>query len=179
MLCVETIGKIRRRRLGAWESISASARDLGLARNTVKRALRFEGEAFEYHRKRQPRPKLGTYVSTLEAWLEAEAKLPSRERRTAQRMYEALSLEGYSGSVDTVRSYMRTFERRHQPIATAFIPQSFAAGEAYQFDWRTPPGHGPMKRFRSVCTSRMCTSTCRAGHRSTSRPRLLSTRTAS
>lgn len=135
MLCVETIGKIRRRRLVYGESISAIARDLGLARNTVKRALRFEGEAFEYHRKRQPRPRLGAYLATLEAWLEAEQKLPARERRTAQRVYEALSLEGYTGSVDTVRRHMRAFERRHQPIATAFIPQSFAPAEAYQFDW--------------------------------------------
>lgn len=135
MLCVETIGKIRRRRLVHGESISAIARDLGLARNTVRRALRFEGEAFEYRRTRQPRPKLGPYLSTLEAWLEAEEKRPARERRTAQRMYEALCLEGYSGSVDSVRRHMRAFEQRHHPIATAFIPQYFAAGEAYQFDW--------------------------------------------
>ena len=135
VLCVETIGKIRRRRLVQGESISAIARDLGLARNTVKRALRFEGEAFEYRRRHQPRPKLGPYVATLEAWLTAEEKLPARERRTAQRLYEALSLEGYSGSVDSVRRHMRAFECRHHPIATAFIPQYFAPGEAYQFDW--------------------------------------------
>lgn len=135
MLCVETIGKIRRRRLVQGESISAIARDLGLSRNTVKRALRFEGEGFEYHRQHQPRPKLGAYLATLEQWLEAEEKLPARERRTAQRMYEALSLEGYSGAVDAVRRYMRQFEQRHRPIATAFIPQYFAPGEAYQFDW--------------------------------------------
>ena len=91
---METIGKIRRRRLVQGESISAIARDLGLSRNTVKRALRFEGEAFEYRRTRQPRPKLGRYLPTLEAWLEAEEKLPARERRTAQRLYEALCLEG-------------------------------------------------------------------------------------
>ena len=47
-MCVETIGKIRRRRLVDGESISAIARDLRLSRNTVKRALRFEGEAYEY-----------------------------------------------------------------------------------------------------------------------------------
>jgi hypothetical protein len=50
VLCVETIGKIRRRRLVQGESISAIARDLGLARNMVKRALKFEGEAYEYLR---------------------------------------------------------------------------------------------------------------------------------
>jgi len=132
---VETIGKIRRRRLVQGESISAIARDLGLARNTVKRALRFEGEAFEYRRTVQPRPKLGPYVATLEAWLQTEQKLTARERRTAQRLYEALCLEGYTGTVNTVRRYVRAFGHRHHPIATAFIPQSFALGEAYQFDW--------------------------------------------
>ena len=135
MLCVETIGKIRRRRLVQGESISAIARDLGLARNTVKRALRFEGEAFEYRRARQPMPKLGPFVATLDAWLELEETLPTRERRTAQRLYEGLCLEGYTGAVDGVRRYMRSFDRRRHPVTTAFIPQIFASGEAYQFDW--------------------------------------------
>jgi transposase len=135
VLCVETIGKIRRRRLVHGESISAIARDLGLSRNTVKRALRFEGEGFEYRRTNQPRPKLGPFLPILEGWLEAEEKLPSREQRTARRIYEALRLEGYSGGPDTVRRHMRRFERRRNPVVTAFIPQSFAPGEAYQFDF--------------------------------------------
>jgi DNA-binding NarL/FixJ family response regulator len=36
---VETIGKIRRRRLVQGETISGIARELGLSRNTVKKAL--------------------------------------------------------------------------------------------------------------------------------------------
>ena len=51
---METIGKIRRRRLLHGESISAIARELGIARNTVKNALRADGETFEYHRLRIP-----------------------------------------------------------------------------------------------------------------------------
>ena len=86
MLCVETIGKIRRRRLQQGESISAIARDLQLSRNTVKRALRYEGEAFEYWRSRQPGTRLGPYLETLKCWLEAEEQLPAPERRTAQRL---------------------------------------------------------------------------------------------
>jgi len=92
-LCVETIGKIRRRRLIDGETINAIAREMGLARNTVKRALQHEGEGFEYRRRVQPRPKLGPYIATLDAWLEAEERLPARERRTAQRVFEALRLE--------------------------------------------------------------------------------------
>lgn len=131
---METIGKIRRRRLVQGDSISAIARDLKLARNTVKKALRAEGEAFEYRRGRQPQPKLGPYLKLLDQWLDAEAKLPARERRTAQRLFDALQLEGYTGAVDGVRRYVRRVQARQRP-AEAFIPQRFAPGEAYQFDW--------------------------------------------
>ena len=134
MLCVETIGKIRRLRLVRQETISGIARDLGLSRNTVKKALRSGGEPFEYRREHQPRPQLGPYVERLEQWLEAESKLPVRERRTAQRLYEALRLEGYAGAVDSVRRHVRQVLARSRAIE-AFIPQSFAPGEAYQFDW--------------------------------------------
>jgi len=134
VLCVETIGKIRRRRLVQGETISAIARELKLSRNTVKKALRSDGEPFEYRRQHQRRPKLGPYLATLETWLETEEKLPARERRTAQRLFEALQLEGYAGAVDQVRRHMRHFERRHRPTQV-FIPQSFEPGEAYQFDW--------------------------------------------
>jgi transposase len=131
---METIGKIRRRRLVLGESISAIARDLGLARNTVKRALRFEGKR-EYQRTIQPRPKLGPYIETLEGWIEAEEKLPVRERRTAQRLYEALCIEGYCGTADTIRREVRIILRRRHSESSAFIPQYFAPGEAYQFDF--------------------------------------------
>jgi hypothetical protein len=61
-------------------------------------------------------------------------ELPAREQRTAQRIYEALWLEGYTGAVDTVRRQMRAFERRRLSVTGAFIPRYFAPGEAYQFD---------------------------------------------
>jgi transposase len=134
VLCMETIGKIRRRRLIDHESISEIARDLGLSRNTVKKALRSDGEPPQYRREHQPRPQLGPFLPQLEQWLDAESKLPAREQRTAQRLFEALQIEGYAGSVDSVRRYVRIFHRRTRHVE-AFIPQSFAAGEAYQFDW--------------------------------------------
>ncbi|MGH6892100.1 MAG: IS21 family transposase [Dongiaceae bacterium] len=134
MLCVETIGKIRRRRLIHQDSISEIARDLGLSRNTVKKALRSGGEPFEYRRQRQPRPQLGPYLGLLERWLDAEQKLPARERRTAQRLYDALRIEGYGGAVDSVRRHVKGYRSRTHAVE-AFIPQSFALGEAYQFDW--------------------------------------------
>ena len=50
-----------------------------------------------------PRPRLGAYRPQLDQWLQAEEKLPLREQRTVQRLYEALQIEGYSGAVDRVR----------------------------------------------------------------------------
>jgi len=156
---VETISKIRRRRLVDGQSISAIARDLRLARNTVKRALRSETGLFEYQRKRQPRPKLGPFIEMLDAWLEAEEKLPARERRTAQRLYEGLCLEGYTGAVDAIRRHQRAFERRRHPSATAFIPQSFAAGEAYQFDFSHEHVElGGMPQIVKIAHIRLCHS---------------------
>jgi transposase len=105
VLWVETIGNLRHRRLVQGESISGIARGRGISRNTVKKALRSAGEPFVYQR--QPRLKLGAYLATLESWLEAEEKFPVRERRTAQCIFEGLRLEGYAGSVDQVRRYIR------------------------------------------------------------------------
>ena len=115
---------------GGWCRGSRSARSRGI---WGYRATRSNGRcasratAFEYRRSSQPRPKLGPFLETLEAWLEAEEKLPAREQRTAQRIYEALCLEGYTGAVDTVRRQMRAFERRRHSVAGAFIPQILCA----------------------------------------------------
>jgi transposase len=104
-------------------------------------------------------PKLGPYMATLDAWLEAEEKLPAREHRTAQRMFEALRLEGYAGAVDAVRRHMREFERRRHPVATAFIPQSFDPGEAYQFDWSHEHVElGGVQQVVKVAHMRLCHS---------------------
>ena len=102
---------------------------------------------------------MGPYLAQLEEWLEAEEKLPTRERRTAQRIYEALCLEGYSGAAATVRRHMRVFERRRHPIAIAFIPQSFDAGEAHQFDWSHEHVElGGVEKVVKVAHVRLCHS---------------------
>ena len=52
------------------------------------------------------------------------------------RMYEELAALG-CGGYDAVRRYagVRRRERRALPASQAFVPLSFAPGEAYQFDW--------------------------------------------
>ncbi len=136
MLCMETIGKIRRMKFVQGKGIKQIARDLQLSRNTVRKVVRAPELPSGYRRGEQPRPKLGAFVATLESWLEAEAKLPSRQRRTARRLFEALQLEGYAGGEDTVRRYVSRWRKaRSSQPPDVFVPLQFAPGEAYQFDW--------------------------------------------
>jgi len=54
---------------------------------------------------------------------------------------------------------MRAFERRRHPIATAFIPQSFAPGEAYQFDFSHEHVElGGIEQIVKVAHVRLCNS---------------------
>ena len=95
---METIRKIRLAAHGDGKSIRQISRDLCLSRNTIRKVLRSDETRFEYHRETAHRPKLGAYVEVLTGWLEAEQTLPAKQRRTAQRLYEALQGEGYRPS---------------------------------------------------------------------------------
>ena len=136
MLIVETIGRIRREHLSKGKSIKEIARTLHLSRNTVRRILRSGETAFSYDREVQPRPKLGPWTDELDRLLTANAKAAARERLTLIRIYEALRPLGYEGGYDAVRRYARRWGEQHaSATADAYIPLTFAPGEAYQFDW--------------------------------------------
>jgi transposase len=136
MLVVETIGRIRRERFVKGKSIKEIARDLKLSRNTVRKVLRSEETSFAYERDVQPRPKLGRWMTDLDRMLAANADNPARERLTLIRLFEELRALGYEGGYDAVRRYARNWSRDHaSQTAAAFVPLSFAPGEAYQFDW--------------------------------------------
>jgi transposase len=52
------------------------------------------------------------------------------------RIFEELRRLGYEGGYDAVRRYARKWQREHLAMtADAYVPLSFAPGEAYQFDW--------------------------------------------
>jgi transposase len=136
MLIVETIARIRRDHLDRGKSIKEIARELNLSRNTVRRVLRSGATAFVYEREVQPRPKLGVWTQDLERLLMRNSTAASRERLTLIRIFEELRALGYAGGYDAVRRYARRWSREHaSATAEAFVPLSFAPGEAYQFDW--------------------------------------------
>ena len=136
MLVVETVGRIRRAYFVHKRSIRAIARELKLSRNTVRKAVRSGETKFAYERGMQPRPKLGPWIDDLERLLSENEAQPGRERLDLIGIFEALRRLGYAGGYDAVRRYARARQRREgRNAAEAFVPLSFAPGEAYQFDW--------------------------------------------
>jgi transposase len=136
MLTVETIGRIRREHFLKGKTIREIARDLRVSRNTVRKVLRSGETSFEYERSVQPRPKLGRWALDLDDLLAGNATKPAREQLTLIRIFEELRGRGYEGGYDAVRRYARRWAKeRGQSTAAAYVPLSFAPGEAYQFDW--------------------------------------------
>src|SRR5258708_3253766 len=83
----------------------------------------------------QPLPKLGRWTTDLDELLARNETKAAREQLTLIRIFEELRGRGYEGGYDAVRRYARRWSKeRGHSTAAAFVPLSFAPGEAYQFD---------------------------------------------
>ena len=136
MLVVETIAKIRRAYFSLGKPIKQICRELRVSRKVVRKVIRSNATEFRYERSRQPLPRIGPWREQLEGLLEENNRKSTRERLTLIRVYEELRALGYEGSYAAVRRYAIAWgQRRASATAAAFVPLSFAPGEAYQFDW--------------------------------------------
>src|SRR5262249_22748146 len=122
MVTVDTIARVRRAYFVQKRKIKAIARDLKLARNTVRDIVRAEDQTeHRYVRKEQPRPRLGPHVAALEQMLGENARQPKRERLSYFRIFLELRQEGYSGGYDAVRRFAREWDvREGERTASAY-----------------------------------------------------------
>src|SRR6266404_385276 len=136
MLIVETIAKIRRAYFAQKKPIKAICREFRMSRKVVRKVIRSEATEFRYERGRQPLPRIDPCRDQLDGLLLANEEKPARERLTLIRIFEELRALGYEGSYDAVRRYAKVWRaKRGAAMAEAYVPLSFAPGEAYQFDW--------------------------------------------
>src|SRR6266446_5052966 len=134
MLVVETIAKIRRAFFVQKKPIKAICREFRMSRRVVRKVIRSESTEFRYERGRQPLPRIDPWRDQLDGLLLANEEKPARERLTLIRVFEELSGLGYEGGYDAVRRYARVWRAaRGAATAQAYVPLSFAPGEAYQF----------------------------------------------
>jgi transposase len=154
MLVVETVARIRREFFVTGKSIKEIVGDLGISRNTVRKVLRSGETAFSYERSVQPPPKLGPWAANLERLLNANDRKAQHERLKMIRVFEELQGLGYRGGYDAVRRYATSWRcKRSAVTAAAYVPLTFAPGEAYQFD-----------RSHEVVLTSGVTSTVQAAH---------------
>jgi transposase len=136
MLIVESIAKVRRAYLVHNKPIKEICREFHLSRKVVRKVIRSEATEFHYERRRQPLPRIGPWQEQLDELLLANEAKSARERLTLIRIFEELRGLGYQGGYDAIRRYTRAWRKaRGRATAQAYVPLSFATGEAYQFDW--------------------------------------------
>ena len=73
MLDVDHISKVRLAHFRDGKGIREIARDLDLARNTVRSIIRSGITDQKYERTEQPRPKLGSFLKLLAKWLKEDS----------------------------------------------------------------------------------------------------------
>lgn len=133
---MESIGKIRLKYYRKGKTIREIVRETGVSRNTVRKVLRNDETLHKYQREVIHKPKLGAFEAILKELLIAEEKLSKKDRSNGMKLFEQLQSKGYTGAYDSIQRYIKAFKHNsHSSLSKAFIPLSFAAGEAYQFDW--------------------------------------------
>lgn len=107
------------------KSVRAIARELGIARNTVRKYLRGTSQAV-------PRPKRGSmldpYKDHIHRWMQED------HLYNCEAMLERLRAMGYQGKGTILRDYVRSFRPRNvgrQPV----MRYETKPGEQMQFDW--------------------------------------------
>ncbi|MGZ8234383.1 hypothetical protein [Methylobacter tundripaludum] len=135
---MDVIAEIRRLHFVENKTVSALALMFQLSRPTIRKHLKTVEESVYTSRKDQPHPKLGDYLKQLDDWLAKDARLPRKQRRTAQRLFECLQIEVYRGGYTAVQRPVKDWKqsRTSSPtIRQAFVPLAFPPGETCQFDW--------------------------------------------
>jgi len=68
--------------------------------------------------------------------LASDAAGPVSRMRSSRKLFEELRSEGYEGSYDAVRRYVKFWKESHRSkLSSAYVPLVFGRGESFQFDW--------------------------------------------
>ncbi|MSV35554.1 MAG: IS256 family transposase [Bryobacterales bacterium] len=125
---MELYARVRRAVIVDKMSEREAARQFGLARETVRKMMRYSVPPG--YRRLQPvrRPKLGAWIGTIDQILEDDKAEGRKQRHTAKRIFERLRDEhGYAGGYTIVKDYVRLRKVSQREM---FVPLAHPPGEA-------------------------------------------------
>jgi len=128
MYRVELYAQVRRSVFVEGLSEREAAQRFGLARETVRKMLRYTAPPGYQRSKPVRRPKLGPYTGVIDQILEEDRERPRKQRHTAQRIFERLRDEyGFLGGYSSVKEYVREKKLSGQEM---FVPLAHPPGDA-------------------------------------------------
>jgi len=130
VLTVDDYGAIRRAHRDG-QSIRRIAREFGLSRITVRKALKQPVPVAQV--RDRPAPKLGPVQAAIDQILTDDESAPPKQRHTAAQVHRRLRDEfGYLGGYAQVQRYVRRHRRRSEET---FIPLSHLPGQRLEADF--------------------------------------------
>jgi transposase len=128
MYRVEFYAQVRRSVYVEGISEREAAQRYGLARETVRKMLRYATPPGYQRRQPVRRPKLGPFTAIIDQILESDREQPSKQRHTAQRIFDRLREEhGFDGGYSSVKEYVREKRLTAQEM---FVPLVHPPGDA-------------------------------------------------
>lgn len=119
-------------------SVREISRRTGLSRNTIDKYLK-SGSLVPSYSKRHSSSALDPFAAEIAEWLATNQRSPRKYRKTLKQLHASLQARGYTGSYDRVAALARVWKQaemdRAKGAGKAFVPLTFAPGEAFQFDW--------------------------------------------
>ena len=134
MITLEQYEQMRRMYYLEEKSGRQIAKELGVSRQMVTRALRAEEPPVYTLKQPRQAPRLGLYKARLDELLSENRRLPRKQRYTAHKLFQLVQAEGYAGSEPSVQAYAVGWRKRHKRPAT-FLPLEFEPGQDAQVDW--------------------------------------------
>lgn len=134
MISVEEREAVRRAYFVEKKSQRQIARELQVARKTVRKAIADAGPAAYTLRTPRPAPRLGPYKARIDALLAESERMPRKQRYTGRKVFQLLQQEGYAGAESSVRAYIGK-RRREQRRPQVYLPLEFDPGVDAQADW--------------------------------------------
>ena len=108
--------KMRRMSYREHLSINEIQRRTSLSRNTIKKWLRAPtNSVIKYRRAKKP-GKLTPYEPRLLLALEADARRPKKDRRTALMLFKEILSEGYTGGYTMVTDFVHNWRKSNHPL---------------------------------------------------------------